>query len=189
MIYGYARVSRREQKLDRQLDSLAKYVESKNIFTDKLSGKNTERENYQKLKSVVKRGDVVYIHALDRLSRSKKDISNEFNYFKEKGVILRILNMPTTMLELDGQEWVVEMINNIILEVLSTIVEQERITLLERQREGIESAKRRGVKFGRPDVKEKVDEVIKMVNNGSKVTDACQKVGIGKRTYYNYVSG
>ncbi|MCB5666651.1 recombinase family protein, partial [Mediterraneibacter gnavus] len=71
--------------------------------------------------------------------------------FKEKGVILRILNMPTTLIELDGQQWVIEMINNIILEVLSSVAEQERITTLERQREGIESAKKRGVKFGRPD--------------------------------------
>ncbi len=81
------------------------------------------------------------------------------------------------------------MINNIILEVLSSVAEQERLTMLERQREGIESARKRGVKFGRPDVKDKVDEVIKMVNNGSKVTEACQKIGIGKRTYYNYVRG
>ena len=149
MIYGYARVSTKEQKLDRQIDSLTKYVDVKNIYSDKLSGKNTNRENYQKLKEVVAAGDVIYIHALDRLSRNKRDTIREFNYFKEKGVILRILNMPTTLIELDGQQWVIEMINNIILEVLSSVAEQERITTLERQREGIESAKKRGVKFGK----------------------------------------
>lgn len=189
MIYGYARVSTREQKLDRQIDSLNKYVKTENIFCDKVSGKSTDRINYQKLKEIAVAGDEIYIHALDRLSRSKRDIATEFNYFKEKGVILRIMNMPTTMIKLDGQEWVIEMINNIILEVLSSVAEQERLTMLERQREGIESARKRGVKFGRPDVKNKVDEVIKMVNNGSKVTEACQKIGIGKRTYYNYVRG
>ena len=70
MIYGYARVSTKEQKLDRQIDSLTKYVDVKNIYSDKLSGKNTNRENYQKLKEVVVAGDVIYIHALDRLSRN-----------------------------------------------------------------------------------------------------------------------
>ena len=187
MIYGYARVSTREQKLDRQIDSLTKYVELENIFTDKLSGKNTDRENYQKLKLIVKKGDVIYIHALDRLSRNKQDIVNEFNYFKNKGVILKILNMPTTLIELDGQEWVIDMINNIILEVLSSIAEQERITILERQREGIDSAKERGVKFGRPKVSDKVDKAKEMVKNGYKVTEACKLAGIGKRTYYNYL--
>lgn len=188
MIYGYARTSTKEQKLDRQIDSLTKYVDIKNIYSDKLSGKNTNRKNYQKLKELVVAGDIVYIHALDRLSRNKRDTIREFNYFKEKGVILRILNMPTTLIELDGQQWVIEMINNIILEVLSSVAEQERITTLERQREGIESAKKRGVKFGRPDVKDKVDKVITLVNNGSNVTNACHEVGIGKRTYYNYIN-
>ena len=188
MIYGYARISTKEQKLDRQIDSLTKYVDIKNIYSDKLSGKNTNRKNYQKLKELVVTGDIVYIHALDRLSRNKRDTIREFNYFKEKGVILRILNMPTTLIELDGQQWVIEMINNIILEVLSSVAEQERITTLERQREGIESAKKRGVKFGRPDVKDKVDKVITLVNNRSNVTNACHEVGIGKRTYYNYIN-
>lgn len=132
MIYGYARISTKEQKLDRQIDSLTKYVDIKNIYSDKLSGKNTNRKNYQKLKELVVAGDIVYIHALDRLSRNKRDTIREFNYFKEKGVILRILNMPTTLIELDGQQWVIEMINNIILEVLSSVAEQERITTLER---------------------------------------------------------
>ena len=183
MIYGYARISTKEQKLDRQIDSLTKYVDIKNIYSDKLSGKNTNRKNYQKLKELVVAGDIVYIHALDRLSRNKRDTIREFNYFKEKGVILRILNMPTTLIELDGQQWVIEMINNIILEVLSSVAEQERITTLERQREGIESAKKRGVKFGRPNVKDKVDKVITLVNNGSNVTNACHEVGIGTVSY------
>lgn len=188
MIYGYARISTGKQKIDRQIDSLKKYVPVKNIFFDIMSGKNTLREKYQKLKKIVKKGDIIYIHALDRLSRKKSDIIKEFNYFKKIGVILRILNMPTTMIELDGQEWVIEMINNIILEVLSSVAEQERITMLERQSEGIASAKKRGVKFGRPDVKEKALRAIEMVKNGSSITDACHETGIGKRTYYNYVS-
>lgn len=188
MIYGYARVSTKEQKLDRQIDSLTKYVNIKNIYSDKLSGKNTNRKNYQKLKEVVVAGDIVYIHALDRLSRNKKDLIKEFNYFKEKGISLRIMNMPSTMIEFDNQKWVVEMINNIILEVLSTIAEQERLTTLERQKEGIESAKKRGTKFGRPDVKKQVYKAIKLVDSGCTIAEACYKANISRRTYYNYMN-
>ncbi len=188
MIYGYARVSTKEQKLDRQIDSLNKYVDINNIFCDKLSGKNTNRLNYQKLKDRVVTGDIIYIHALDRLARSKKDLIKEFNYFKEKGIVLRIMNIPTTMIELDGQKWIIEMINNLILEVLSTIAEQERLITLERQKEGIESAKKRGVKFGRPKVKDKVYKAIELITNGNNVSEACNKAGISKRTYYNYIN-
>ena len=192
MIYGYARVSTKEQKLDRQIDSLTKYVDVKNIYSDKLSGKNTNRENYQKLKEVVAAGDVIYIHALDRLSRNKRDTIREFNYFKEKGVILRILNMPTTLIELDGQQWVIEMINNIILEVLSSVAEQERITTLERQREGIEAARMRGVRFGRP--RKEIPENFEILKhqwqqNLIASRQAAKELGVSQDTFLRWAHG
>lgn len=192
MIYGYARVSTKEQKLDRQIDSLTKYVDVKNIYSDKLSGKNTNRENYQKLKEVVVAGDVIYIHALDRLSRNKRDTIREFNYFKEKGVILRILNMPTTLIELDGQQWVIEMINNIILEVLSSVAEQERITTLERQREGIEAARMRGVRFGRP--RKEIPENFEILKhqwqqNLIASRQAAKELGVSQDTFLRWAHG
>lgn len=192
MIYGYARVSTKEQKLDRQIDSLTKYVDVKNIYSDKLSGKNTNRENYQKLKEVVVAGDVIYIHALDRLSRNKRDTIREFNYFKEKGVILRIMNMPTTLIELDGQQWVIEMINNIILEVLSSVAEQERITTLERQREGIEAARMRGVRFGRP--RKEIPENFEILKhqwqqNLIASRQAAKELGVSQDTFLRWAHG
>lgn len=189
MIYGYARVSTKKQCLDRQLDSLMKYVDKKNIYTDKYTGTKFDRKGYIGLKDVLVSGDEVYIHALDRLGRNKEIMKNEIIWFKEKGVTLRILNVPTTLIETEGQEWIFDMVNNLLIEVLASVAEAENEERRAKINEGIESAKKRGVKFGRPDVKVKVDEVIKMVNNGSKVTEACRKVGIGKRTYYNYVSG
>ena len=89
--------------------------------------------------------------SLDRLSRNKCDIKNELQYFKDNGIRLKVIDLPTTMMELPaGQEWVFEMVNNILIEVLGTIAEQERETIRKRQAEGIESAKAKGKKLGRP---------------------------------------
>ena len=91
------------------------------------------------------------VKSLDRLSRNKCDIHNELRYFKENGIRLKVIDLPTTMMELpEGQEWVFEMVNNILIEVLGTIAEQERTTIRQRQREGIESARSKGKHLGRP---------------------------------------
>ena len=151
--YYYARVSSKEQNLDRQIDAfLALGAEERQIITDKKSGKNLEREGYQALKYVMLRqGDTLVIKSLDRLSRNKADIKNELQYFKEHGIRLKVIDLPTTMMSLpEGQEWVFEMVNNILIEVLGTIAEQERETIRKRQAEGIEAARKNGKKLGRP---------------------------------------
>lgn len=154
-IMGYARVSSSGQNLDRQLAELRKYVPEENIVTDKMSGKNLERPGYQALKGPLglRGGDVLYVKSLDRLSRNKNDIKNELIFFKSRGIILRILDLPTTLIELpETQRWIGEMVNNLLIEVLSSIAEQERLTIRRRQREGIDAAKAKGKKFGRPRV-------------------------------------
>ena len=96
-----------------------------------------------------RRGDTLVIKSLDRLSRNKADIKNELQFFKDSGIRLKVIDLPTTMMELpQGQEWVFEMVNNILIEVLGTIAEQERETIRKRQAEGIEAAK--GKTLGRP---------------------------------------
>ena len=184
MKYGYIRVSTDKQSLDRQLDSLALY-NLDDIFSDKKSGKDMERDGYRLLKETVKSGDEVYIHALDRLGRNKDLVKSEWQWFKDNGVVLRVLNMPTTLIQIDGQEWVVDMINNIILEVLGALAEQERLELIERTKQGLEATKKRGTVLGRPKVEDsKVLEVCSLVDNGMSVKRACESVGIGKSTYY-----
>jgi len=151
--YYYARVSSREQNLDRQLDAFAALGASeREIICDKESGKDLNRSGYQALKTtILRRGDTLVIKSLDRLSRNKSDIRNELQFFKDNGVRLRIIDLPTTMLELpEGQEWVFEMVNNILIEVLGTIAEQERLTIHTRQAEGIAAEKARGQYLGRP---------------------------------------
>lgn len=157
---GYARVSSREQNLDRQLVALRKYVPEDMIVTDKSSGKDFNRAGYQSLKvgiGKLVKGDTLYIKSLDRFSRNKEDAKKELQYFSEIGVRVKILDIPSTMTEIAaGQEWVLDMINNILIEVLTSIAENERATILARQAEGIaampvdgESGKRVSKRTGR----------------------------------------
>ena len=151
--YYYARVSTRDQKLDRQLKAFrAMGASDRDIVTDKESGKDLERPGYQALKTTMLRpGDTLIVYSLDRLSRSKADIRNELQWFKDNGIRLKVIDLPTTMTEWpEDQEWVQDMVNNILIEVLGTIAEQERLTIRRRQREGIEVAKAKGKRFGRP---------------------------------------
>ncbi|MBR5265274.1 MAG: recombinase family protein [Clostridia bacterium] len=151
--YYYARVSSKEQNLDRQIAAFkALGATDRDIITDKESGKDLDRKGYQALKNAMLRsGDTLVIKSLDRLSRNKYDIHNELRYFKENGIRLKVIDLPTTMADLpEGQEWVFEMVNNILIEVLGTIAEQERETIKKRQSEGIAAAKLKGKKFGRP---------------------------------------
>ena len=153
-IMGYARVSSTEQNLARQLEDLKKYVPDGNIVTDKQSGKDLNRPGYQALKGPLglRRGDVLVIKSLDRLSRNKEEMKQELQWFKEHGIQLKVLDLPTTMIHLeDGQDWIREMVNNILIEVLSSIAQEERNTIRRRQREGIEAAKKAGVRFGAPE--------------------------------------
>ena len=187
MIYGYARVSTREQNLDRQFESLERYVDKENIYFDKQSGKDMNRKQYQELKKAVKKGDEIYFHELDRLGRNKEEMIREIKSFKDNGVVVRILDVPTTMVKIEGQEWVVEMINNILIEVLSSVAENERKKIRNRQQEGIKIALEKGVKFGRDSIsKEIIENAKNIVRSGGSVASACKKVGISRKTYYKY---
>ena len=152
-VYGYARVSTRDQNLDRQLKALADFgVEERDIVTDKESGKSLEREGYLMLKNhLLREGDTLVVMSLDRLSRNKSHIKTELEYFKEHHVRVKILDIPTTLIELpEEQDWIFDMINNILIEVLASIAEQERVRTLQRQAQGIAAAKEKGKHLGRP---------------------------------------
>ena len=104
--------------------------------------------------TILRSGDTLVIKSLDRLSRNKQDIHNELQFFKDNGIRLKVIDLPTTMMDLpEGQEWVFEMVNNILIEVLGTIAQQERATIRQRQREGIEAARSKGKHLGRPPCK------------------------------------
>lgn len=151
--YYYARVSTTEQNLDRQIELFRSLgAEDRDIITDKQSGKDLDRPGYTALKTTILRpGDTLIIKSLDRLSRSKLDIKNELQYFKDNNIRIKIIDLPTTMLDLpEEQSWVIDMVNNILIEVLSSIAEQEYHTIHKRQSEGIAAAKAKGKHLGRP---------------------------------------
>lgn len=151
--YYYARVSTTEQNLDRQIELFRSLgAEDRDIITDKQSGKSLNRTGYNALKNAILRaGDTLVIKSLDRLSRSKTDIKNELKYFKDNNIRLKVADLPTTMIDLaDEQSWVIDMVNNIMIEVLISIAEQEYNTIHQRQSEGIAAAKAKGKHLGRP---------------------------------------
>lgn len=189
-IYGYARVSSREQNTDRQLEALTKFgVPEQNIIIDKASGKDTEREGYGYLKhQLLRSGDTLVIKELDRLSRSKADIKRELEAFKDMGVRVKILDIPTTLTDFPPEQlWVQEMVTAILIEVLGSIAENERMKIRARQREGIEAAKRRNVRFGRPPkpLPENWREVIAAVKCGEmRPVDAMRELGVSRSSFY-----
>lgn len=191
--YGYARVSTKDQHLDRQIISLMEYgVNERDIITDKASGVDLNRPGYQTLKySLLREGDTLAIPSLDRLSRFKEHISQELRYFAEHHIQVRVLDLPTTMVDLPpGQEWVFEMINNILIEVLSSIAEQERITLRRRQAEGIAAARAKGKSLGRPKVAYPScweETYAQWKAGGITAVAAMKKLGVKRTTFYNLV--
>jgi len=189
-IYGYARVSTREQNEDRQIEALIRFgVPEQNIIVDKASGRDTEREGYQYMKrQILRSGDTLVIKELDRLSRSKADIKRELENFKEMGVRVKILDIPTTLTDFPpDQLWIQNMINNILIEVLGAIAENERNKIRARQREGIDAAKRRNIRFGRPPapLPENWRDVMTAVQRGEmRPVDAMWELGVSRSHYY-----
>lgn len=189
-IFGYARVSTARQKEDRQVEALLGYgVDGRNIIIDKESGKSMDRQGWQTLKrSLLRSGDVLVVKELDRLSRRKEDIRSELEELKQAGVRVKILDIPTTLTDFpDGQEWVIEMVNNILIEVMGSIAQEERNKIRQRQREGIASARSNGVAFGRPQIvkPENWSEVIGRVENGEITSvQAMEILGMKKTSYY-----
>ncbi len=191
--YYYARVSSREQNLGRQLEAFkALGATEREIITDKESGKDLNRAGYLALKNAMLRsGDTLVVKSLDRLSRNKYDIKNELQFFKDNGIRLKVIDLPTTMMDLpEGQEWVFEMVNNILIEVLGTIAEQERETIHKRQAEGIEAAHGKGVKFGRPcaNYPKEWEKIYRLWKNGSiTATKAMDDLNLKRTTFYKLV--
>lgn len=156
---------------------------------DKCSGKDTEREGYQYLKrQILRSGDTLVIKELDRLSRNKNDIKHELEYFKEAGVRVKILDIPTTLTDFPAEQmWVMDMINAILIEVLGSIAENERNKIRSRQREGITAAKKKNIKFGRPKVAvpDNWNDISEQVKAKElTVSQAIKLLNISRSSYY-----
>ena len=150
-VYGYIRVSSKDQKEDRQQIALKEVgVELQNIYVDKQSGKDFNRPQYKKMLRKLKKDDLLYIKSIDRLGRNYEEILQQWRILtKEKGVDIVVLDMPL----LDtrrGKDLMGTFLSDIVLQVLSFVAENERTNIKQRQAEGIAAAKAQGIKFGRP---------------------------------------
>ena len=195
MLYFLGRVSTKDQNLARQLAVARERfnIPDENVFCDKESGKNFDRPEYQRLKTVVQRGDEVIIKEFDRLGRNKDEAKKELEWFKQHGVIVRILDVPTTLIDFKDQTWLMEMVNNIMIEVIGTMAEQERKKILQRQKEGIAAmpvvnGKRVSSKTGRASGRPK-QNVICELQVGETVTEACRRLGISRTQWYRLTNG
>ena len=156
--FGYIRVSTKEQNIDRQKEELIKQgADESRLFIDYATGKNTDRVALQHLLQALQDGDTLYIHELDRLGRSKRDIISVLKEIHEKGVTVRILDIPTTLIDLssfgDLTKPIMDMINNLLIEVYATLAEAELKKMQKRQKEGIEAAQKEGLSLAALNIK------------------------------------
>ncbi|HJA24764.1 MAG TPA: recombinase family protein [Candidatus Fournierella merdigallinarum] len=151
-IYGYIRVSTKEQCEERQLIALREFpVPEENIFMDKLSGKDFNRPQYKKLLRKLKRGDILVIKSIDRLGRNYEEILNQWRIItKEKQADIVVLDMPLLDTRQTGRDLTGTFVADLVLQILSYVAQTERENIRQRQMEGIAAAKLRGVQFGRP---------------------------------------
>ena len=154
---------------------------------DKESGKDFNRLGYLSLKEKwLRQGDTLVVKELDRLGRNKAMIKSELEWFKAEGIRVRILNIPTTLINCD-QDWVLDMVSNILIEVMASVAEEERVKIHRRQEEGIAVAKAKGVVFGKPPIAkpDNYEKVMALVDSGQlKAVDAMRELGVRKTTFY-----
>lgn len=171
-IYGYVRVSTKDQNEERQMIAMKELaIPDKNIYMDKLSGKDFSRPQYQKLVRRIRMDDLLYIKSIDRLGRNYGEILEQWRILtKEKGADIVVLDMPL----LDtrrGKDLLGTFLSDIVLQVLSFVAENERDNIRQRQAEGIAAAKARGIRFGRPPqpLPDKFDQAYRQWKSG-KIT-------------------
>ena len=187
-IYGYVRVSSTDQNEDRQMMALNKVnVPEKNIYTDKLSGKDFNRPQYKKLVRKLKAGDLLYILSIDRLGRNYEEIQNQWRILtKEIGIDICVLDMPL-LDTMNGKDLMGTFIADLVLQILPFVAQSERENIKKRQQEGIAAAKAKGVKFGRPPLPlpENFHEVHQAWRN-KKITlrQAAEASGMPEGTFY-----
>ena len=188
-VYGYVRVSTREQKEDRQMIAMSELgIKKKNIYMDKQSGKDFNRPMYQKLLKKIKENDVLYIKSIDRLGRNYEEVLEQWRVLtKEKKVDVVVIDMPI----LDtrrGKDLLGTLIADLVLAIFSYVSENERSNIKSRQKEGIEAAKKRGVKFGRPllSVPDNFEQIYSQWKNKEITADeAAQLCNLKKATFYS----
>ena len=187
-IYGYVRVSSTDQNEDRQMLALKKQnIADKNIYIDKLSGKDFNRPAYKKLIKKLKSGDLLYILSIDRLGRNYEEIQNQWRVLtKEIGADICVIDMPLLDTR-QGKDLMGTFIADLVLQILSFVAQNERKNIRKRQMQGIAAAKAKGVRFGRPE-KEIPPEFISLIREWEQkkitLTEILNMCQISESTFY-----
>lgn len=187
-IYGYVRVSSTDQNEDRQMLALKKQnIADKNIYIDKLSGKDFNRPAYKKLIKKLKNGDLLYILSIDRLGRNYEEIQNQWRVLTKKiGADICVIDMPLLDTR-QGKDLMGTFIADLVLQILSFVAQSERENIRKRQMQGIVAAKAKGVRFGRPE-KEIPPEFVSLVREWEKkkitLSEVLKQCKISESTFY-----
>lgn len=189
--FGYIRVSSKDQNEGRQLQAMLENgLNERDIFLDKQSGKNFNREQYQLLKRMIRKGDVLYIHSLDRFGRNKEEILQEWNDIT-KNIQADIVVMDMPLLDTTQyKDSLGTFIADLVLQILSWMAQEERDRIRKRQREGIDVALKNGVTFGRPKIQatKAFNEIYtKWKGGGMTAVKAMEELGVKKTTFYKLV--
>lgn len=187
-IYGYIRVSTKEQNEDRQVDALSEHhIAKENLYFDKQSGKNFKRPAYQMLLKKLQPGDILVVKSIDRLGRNYEEILEQWRLItKEIQANIRVLDMPLLDTSIQ-RDLTGTLISDIVLQILSYMAQNERENIRQRQAEGIAAAKARGVKFGREkkEVTEEFDEwYLRWRRREITGNDMCDRFGMHISTIY-----
>ncbi len=191
-IFGYARVSSKEQNEERQIVAFKYYgIDERDIYIDKQSGKNFDREQYNILKYILRENDILVIKSIDRLGRNYNMIIDEWkDITKNIKADIVVIDMPlldTTK----NKDLLGTFISDLILQILSYVAEQERTFIKQRQKEGISTAMNKGIKFGRPTIEkpQNYDIVVsKWKNKEIRTKEAIEQLGLKPSTFYNMVN-
>lgn len=193
-VYGYVRVSTKEQNEDRQILVLQAFpVSSQNIYMDKLSGKDFNRPQYQKILRKLRQGDVLVVKSIDRLGRNYEEILAQWKMItKRKQADVVVLDMPLLDTRKSSRDLTGTFVADLVLQILSYVAQTERENILQRQKEGIEAARKRGVQFGRPR-KPVPDQFwqLKEEWENKKITsrEAARKLSVAQDTFLRWVRG
>lgn len=189
MVYGYIRVSSKEQNIDRQVDAFATFEIDK-LFIDKQSGKNFERPDYKRLLKRLKRDDLLIIKSIDRLGRNYDEILEQWRIItKVKQADIFVIDFPLLDTRSKDKDLTGTFVADLVLQILSYVAQTEREFLHQRQAEGIASAKARGVKFGREKIALPDDFEVakkKFMSGECSYRKAAELCGMNSSTFYRY---
>ena len=202
--YAYERVSSKDQNLERQETAIRNYrpnISDANIFRDKVTGKTFDREHYNEMKIILEHlskvnatNDLIEVvfEEMDRLGRDKESIKKELQWYKDRGIYIRILELPSTLVDIDSNnKWVMDMVTNILIEVYATMAQQELEKRAKRQTEGIIEAQKKGIKFGRQPIQLNETEFMTVYNSWKaaeiNARQAMNILGIKPNTFYRRV--